>query len=191
MDDFTAVFARNWWLLVLRGALAVIFAILAFLWPGLAIEALVLLFGAFALVDGVFAVVASLQRIGKQERWWAMLLEGLLSIAAGIVAFVWPGITVFVLLTIIGFWAIFTGVMEVIAAIQLRQVIENEWLLGLTGVLSIVFGLLVIIFPGAGALSLIWLIASYAFVIGILFIVLGFKLRSWQPRERVTALGMS
>ena len=177
--------ARNWWLLVLRGVLAVLFAVLAFLWPGLTVAALVILFGAYAFVDGVFAVIAALQRIGKQDRWWAMLIEGILGIGAGIITFLWPGVTALVLLTIIGVWAIFTGVMEIMAAIQLRREIDNEWLLGIGGALSVLFGLLVIFFPGAGALSLVWLIAVYAFAFGILLIGLGLRLRTWQQPTRM------
>jgi uncharacterized membrane protein HdeD (DUF308 family) len=153
---------------------------LTFFWPGASILALVLLFGAYALVDGAFAVAASLQRIGKQERWWALLIEGLLGIAAGIVTFLWPDITALVLVYIIGAWAILTGVFEIVAAIQLRREIEGEWLLGLSGVLSVLFGLMLLIFPGSGAIALVWLIASYAFVIGILLIILGFRMRGWQ-----------
>jgi uncharacterized membrane protein HdeD (DUF308 family) len=180
MVDVTEVFARSWWLIVLRGAAAVLFAMLTFFWPGASILALVLLFGAYALVDGAFAVAASLQRIGKQERWWALLIEGLLGIAAGIVTFLWPDITALVLVYIIGAWAILTGVFEIVAAIQLRREIEGEWLLGLSGVLSVLFGLMLLIFPGSGAIALVWLIASYAFVIGILLIILGFRMRGWQ-----------
>ncbi|HKP53953.1 MAG TPA: HdeD family acid-resistance protein [Chloroflexia bacterium] len=180
MIDVVTVSARNWWLFVLRGALAVLFAMLALFWPSLAIEALVLLFGAYALVDGVFAVAAGLERIGKQKYWWALVIQGLLGIATGIITFLWPGITALVLLTFIGVWATITGVMEVVAAVQLRKEIEDEWLLGISGVVSVLFGLYVLIFPGLGALSLIWLIATYAFIIGILLIILGFRLRSWQ-----------
>lgn len=182
--DTLVLSPRNWWLLVLRGVLAVLFAIMAFIWPDLTLAALVLLFGAYAFVDGVFAVVASLERIGKQDRWWALLLQGLLGIGAGIVTFFWPGITALALLAIIGFWAILTGVMQIIAAVQLRREIDNEWLLGASGVLSVLFGLLVLIFPGAGALSVVWIIASYAMIYGVLLIVVGLRLRSWQEQHR-------
>lgn len=182
--DTLVLSPRNWWLLVLRGVLAVLFAIMAFIWPDLTLAALVLLFGAYAFVDGVFAVVASLERIGKQDRWWALLLQGLLGIGAGIVTFFWPGITALALLAIIGFWAILTGVMQIIAAVQLRREIDNEWLLGASGVLSVLFDLLVLIFPGAGALSVVWIIASYAMIYGVLLIVVGLRLRSWQEQHR-------
>jgi uncharacterized membrane protein HdeD (DUF308 family) len=187
MDAMVVVAARNWWLLVLRGVLAVIFAVLTFLWPASAIAAFALLFGAYAFVDGVFAVVAALERIGRQERWGAMLIEGLLGIAAGIITFFWPGITALLLVYFIGAWAVVTGVFEIVAAIQLRREIENEWLLAVTGVLSVLFGLFVFIFPGAGALSLALVIAAYAFVFGILLIAVGLRLRNLQPHGSVTA----
>jgi uncharacterized membrane protein HdeD (DUF308 family) len=186
MNAMVIVNARNWWLLVLRGAAAVLFAILSFFWPGPAILTLVILFGAYALVDGVFALVAGLERIGKQERWWAMVLVGILGIATGLITWFWPGLTALALLTFIGAWAIITGVMEIVAAIQLRREIENEWLLAFAGVLSVLFGLYVIVFPGLGALSVLWLIAAYAFVFGIVLIILGFRLRSWQQRISTT-----
>jgi uncharacterized membrane protein HdeD (DUF308 family) len=181
MIGMSSLSSTNWWLLVLRGVLAVIFGIMAFIWPGLSLAVLILLFGAYVFVDGIFAVGAALTRVGRQPRWWAMLLEGILGIIAGIVTFFWPGITALALLTIIGVWAIIGGVFEIAAAIQLRQQIDNEWMLVLSGALSILFGLFVLIFPGAGALSLIWLIASYALVFGILLIAVGIRMRTELP----------
>ncbi len=171
---------RNWGWLVLRGVLAIIFALLAWLWPGLTLEVLVLFFGAYALVDGVFALGAAFQRLGRHERWGAMLVEGILGIVVGILTFVWPGVTALVLVTFIGVWAIITGVMEIWAAIQLRQEIANEWLLGIAGALSVIFGVLVLIFPGTGALSIVWLIGVYAFLFGLMLIALGWRLRGWH-----------
>lgn len=180
-----ALLSRNWWLLVLRGAFAILFGVLAILWPGPAILALVILFGSYALVDGVFAIASVLMRgagesgtAGAMQPVWAVLLEGVLGIATGIITFVWPDITALVLLYFIAFWAIFTGVLEIMAAIQLRREIENEWMLGIGGALSILFGLLLILFPGAGALSVIWLIGSYAIVFGFVMVALGFRLRN-------------
>ncbi|MBN9389821.1 MAG: HdeD family acid-resistance protein [Chloroflexi bacterium] len=184
MIGMNSLSTTNWWVLVLRGVLAVIFAFITFVWPGISLAALILLFGAYSLVDGIFAVVASLQRVGRQPRWWAMLLEGILGIIAGIVTFFWPGITALVLLIIIGVWAVMGGVFEIAAAIELRKQIENEWMLVLSGVFSIIFGLIVLIFPGAGALSLLWLIASYALIFGILLISLGVRMRSLQHDGR-------
>ena len=172
------VLARNWWMLALRGVLAIIFGLAAFLWPGLTLTVLVLLFGAYALVDGVFAVIAGVRRYGERERWWALVLEGLAGIVIGVLTFLWPGITAFALLYLIAAWAILTGVLEIAAAIRLRREIEGEWLLGLSGVASVIFGVLLMILPGPGALALIWLIGAYAIVFGVLLLVLAFRLRS-------------
>lgn len=169
--------ARSWWILVVRGVLAVAFGVLAFVWPGLALEALVVLFGAFALVDGVFAIAAAVRAARRERTWWPLVVEGVSGIALGIVAFVWPGITALALLYVIAAWAIVTGVFEIAAAIRLRREIEGEWLLGLAGAASMVFGVLVVIFPGSGAVAIVWAIAAYAVLFGVLLIALGLRLR--------------
>ncbi len=174
---------RNWWLVALRGVLAIVFGVLAFIWPGITLMVLVLLFGAYALVDGIFAVIAALTNHAGANRGW-VLLEGVAGIIAGILTFVWPGITAIVLLFVIGAWAIVTGVLEIIAAIQLRREISNEWLLILGGILSVLFGLYIVIFPRLGALSVVWLIAAYAIIFGIVFLVLGLRLRSWTGESK-------
>ena len=177
---------RHWWLLVVRGVLGILFGILALVWPGATIAALVLLFGVYAIVDGVATLYAAITgREGADRgrrpasgghRVW-LTIEGLLGIGAGLVAFFWPGITALVLLWVIAFWAILTGVMEVAAAIRLRKELHNEWLLGLAGVASVLFGMLLLLLPGTGALALIWLIGVYALVFGVILIVLGLRLR--------------
>jgi uncharacterized membrane protein HdeD (DUF308 family) len=177
---------RHWWLLVVRGVLGILFGILALVWPGATIAALVLLFGVYAIVDGVATLYAAITgREGADRgrrpasgghRVW-LTVEGLLGIGAGLVAFFWPGITALVLLWVIAFWAILTGVMEVAAAIRLRKELHNEWLLGLAGVASVLFGMLLLLLPGTGALALIWLIGTYALVFGVILIVLGLRLR--------------
>jgi uncharacterized membrane protein HdeD (DUF308 family) len=180
------VLVRNWWALALRGLLAVLFGILAIAWPGIALGALVLLFGAYALVDGVLSIAAAVVGRTSGMPWWALLLEGVLGIATGIVTFAWPGITGIVLLYLIAAWAIFTGILEIVAAIQLRKEIQGEWLLALSGVLSVVFGLLLVARPGAGAVAVAWLIGAYAIVFGVLLMTLGFRLRSLTKRvERI------
>jgi uncharacterized membrane protein HdeD (DUF308 family) len=167
--------ARHWWALALRGAAAVIFGVLAFIWPGLTLAILVVFWGAYALVDGVLDVVASFRT--NHDHRWALLIEGVVGIAAGVAAFAWPGLTALVLVYIIAAWGVVTGVFEVIAAIRLRQVIRNEWLLVLSGIVSILFGIVLFVAPGAGALALVWLIAAFAIVDGILLLVLSFRLR--------------
>ena len=178
------VLARNWWAVALRGVFAVIFGIMAFIWPGLTLAALVLLFGAYALVDGILAMANAARAARSGERWWPFLLEGLAGVVIGVLTFLWPGITALVLLYLIAAWAILTGIAEIVAAVRLRRVLTGEWLLGLAGVVSIVFGVLLIVFPGAGALAVVWLIGAYALVFGIVLIVLGFRLRGVQRELR-------
>lgn len=170
--------SRNWWIFVLRGVLAVLFGIVAWIWPGLTVAALVILFGAYAFVNGIFAVIAGIASFGENQRWWAELLVGIAGIILGILTFIWPGVTALALLYLIAAWAIVTGVFEIIAAIELRKAIDNEWLLGIGGVLSVIFGLILIIFPGSGAISLVWVIGIYAIIFGVTLIALGFRLRN-------------
>ena len=168
---------RGWWLLVLRGVFAVLFGVLAFVWPGITLQALVLLFGAYALVNGIFTLILAGRAPKGTPGIGTLVLLGLLGIAAGIVAFVYPGITALSLLWVIAFWAIVTGVFEIAAAIRLRRELTNEWVLILSGLLSVAFGVLVILMPGAGALSIVWLIGAYAILFGILMLTLAFRMR--------------
>jgi uncharacterized membrane protein HdeD (DUF308 family) len=176
------VLARNWWALVIRGVVAVLFGLAAFFWPLLTLAALVLLFGAYALVDGIFAIVAAVTVADPQARWWVLLIEGIVGILAAAVTFAWPGITALALLYVIAAWAVVTGVLQIVAAVRLRQEIDNEWLLGLSGIVSVLFGLYVAIFPGPGALAVVWVIGTYALITGVLFIALGLQLRGRQRR---------
>ena len=169
--------AKCWWLLLLRGIFAILFGVLAFIWPGLTLVTLVLLYGAFALVDGVTSLIAAFTGSAKPVPTWWLVVVGLLGIAAGIVTFAWPGITAIVLVVLIGAWALVHGIFEIIGAIQLRKEIDNEWTLILGGLLSVVFGVIVLAAPGAGALGLIWAIAAYSIVFGILFVALALRLR--------------
>lgn len=168
--------AKNWWLLLLRGVAAIVFGVLAFIWPGLTLLTLVLFYGAYALVDGVLAIVSAITGGTPAPRWWLAII-GLLGIGAGILTFAWPGITALVLLFFIAGWAIAVGVFQIVGAIRLRKEIDNEWYLILCGVLSVLFGVGVLLVPGAGALALVWAIAIYAVLEGILYIGLAFRLK--------------
>jgi uncharacterized membrane protein HdeD (DUF308 family) len=176
------ILAGNWWALLLRGIAAVLFGLAAIFWPGLTLFVLVVFFGAYALVDGVFAIVAGIR--GSGGRRWLLLAEGALGVLAGLVAFFYPGITALVLLYVIAFWAIFTGILKVVMAVSLRREVENEWLMVLSGVLSILFGGILAVLPGVGLLSLVWLVGIYAIVFGAALIVLGFRVRGHHQESR-------
>lgn len=176
--------AKNWWLLLLRGIAAVVFGALAFAWPGITLVALVFLYGAYALVDGVLAIAAAISgRVGRAPAGW-LVFVGVLGVAAGLATFFWPGITAFVLLVLIGVWSILHGLFEIVGAIRLRREIEGEVLLILSGLLSVVFGLLILARPGAGALALVWLIGAYAVAFGALLIAFSLRLRRHRPAAR-------
>jgi uncharacterized membrane protein HdeD (DUF308 family) len=179
--------ARNWWALALRGLIDVLFGVAAFAFPGITLAALVIAYGAFALVDGIFAVAAALVGRTHGMPWWSLLVEGLFGIAIGVITFLWPGITELALVYVIAFWALATGVFEIIAAIRLRKEIEGEWLLGAAGVLSILLAVVLIVRPGTGALAIIWTIGAYAIAFGVFLIVLGFRLRSLSSRTPAAA----
>jgi uncharacterized membrane protein HdeD (DUF308 family) len=170
--------ARNWWALLIRGIAAVIFGIFALFWPGATAVALVLVFGAYAFVDGVFAIVAAFRAAESHERWLAFAIEGLVGLAIAAITIFRPGITGYALYVTIAVWAVITGILELVAAIQLRRMIQGEWLLILGGVASIVFGGLLIAYPLSGVLTVIYLIGAYAIVFGVVFIGFAFRLRS-------------
>jgi uncharacterized membrane protein HdeD (DUF308 family) len=169
--------ARRWWAVVVRGVAAIVFGVLTLLVPGVTLAALVLLFGAYAIVEGIFNVIASLSGGPAGERWWVLLFEGIVSIAAGVVTFLWPGLTALVLLWVIAGWAIVTGVLEIAAAIRLRREIEGEWTMALSGALSILLGIGIFVLPAVGALAVAATIGVYAIVFGVLLLGLGFRLR--------------
>ncbi len=169
--------ARNWWILLIRGILAILFGLLALFMPGLTLVLLITFFAAYAIVDGVAAIFSSFSSRQTDKRWWIQLIEGSVGVIAGLAALLWPDIAAVTLLTLIAFWAVLTGVMQIIAAWRLRQEIDNEIWLGLGGLASIIFGVYVFLFPGAGALALAWLIGFYSVLFGAFFIGLALRLR--------------
>ena len=177
-----AVLTRNWWALALRGLFAILFGLAAFAMPGITLAVVILLFGAYAIVDGTFAIVAGLRAAERHERWWALLLEGIVDIAAGMVAFAWPALTALLLLYLVSVWAVVTGLLEIAAAIRIRQAIKGEWLLAINGVVSVLLGVFLVVVPGGGILVLIYWIGGYAIFFGILLLGLAFRLRGLRHR---------
>ena len=180
----------RWWAPVIRGAAAILFGILCLAVPGISLYALVILWAAYAVIDGAFALAMAARVAAAGRSWGWHLFEGIVGIGAGVLSFVWPGITAMVLLAVIAVWAVLTGIAEIAAAIRLRRQITGEWLLATSGVLSIVLGLLMLFFPGAGALAVVWMIGAYAIGFGALLIGLGLRLRRWgRSRERMAPTG--
>jgi len=168
--------SQNWWLLLLRGIFAVIFGITAFSWPGLTLAILVLMWGIYAGLDGLFSIFAAIKGGTPAPRWW-LILVGLLGLGAAAVCIKNPGVAVAVIVMIIGWTSIIRGIFEIIGAIGLRKEIEGEWWLILSGLFSILLGVVFVARPGAGALTMIWLIAAMAIVAGIAMILLSLRLR--------------
>jgi uncharacterized membrane protein HdeD (DUF308 family) len=181
----------RWKWMVLRGVAAVIFGIIAFLKPGITLGALTLLFGVYVFADGICALITGFQAREQGQSLWPFLLIGLAGIAAGIFTALRPGITALALLIVIGIWAVAIGLLQIIVAIRIRKLIRNELLLGLSGLLSVIFGLIILVNPGAGALGVVWLIGAYAFAFGILLILLGFRLKGFSNRVEAVAASFS
>lgn len=176
----------NWWALLIRGIAAVLFGLAALLWPGPTLFVLILFYGAYALVDGIFAIVAGF-RAGSGQRRWLLLAEGALGVLAGLVVLAWPGVSALVMLYVIAFWAIFGGALRIVAAISLRREIDNEWTMALSGVLSIILGVVLAVLPGVGLLSLVWLIGVFALGVGATLILLAFRVRGHRATGRAPA----
>lgn len=173
----TVELARWWWTFILRGLLAIAFGVLAFFAPGLGIAVLVGLFAAWALIDGATNLVAGIRSRGRDRSWWLAILEGIVGIVAGVIALLFPLYAAEALVLIIGVWAIITGIFEIVAAIRLREQITGELWMGLAGVASILYGVVLFLFPGVGVLSLVWLIGGFAIVFGVFLVALGWRLR--------------
>ena len=182
VENLGSILSRNWWLMLLRGVVAIGFGILIFLKPQISLEVLVYLFGIYVLVEGILGVSVAIQARDELSSWGVLLIWGLLGIAVGILAFVRPGITALALLFYIALWAIATGVLEIVAAVRLREVIKDEWLLILAGLLSVAFGVALIARPEAGALAVLWLIGAYAILFGILIVIFAFKIRGFVKK---------
>lgn len=179
-------FARNWWVLVVRGVLAVLFGVIAFLWPGITVVSFVLLFGAYALIDGILSLVAAFRPAPDQSRL-LLILFGVLSLLAGLFVLTRPGISAVLLLYVTAIWAIATGLVGIVAAIAMRKAITGEWVLALYGVISILLGILLLTRPAAGVLAFIWAIGLYAVVAGVTLVIVGFRLRAWHRTSGAAA----
>jgi uncharacterized membrane protein HdeD (DUF308 family) len=172
--------AQHWWMFVLRGIAAILFGIAAFGWPHLTLAVLIVLFGAYALVDGIFLTLSAITGWSRIEDPWLILLEGLIGIGIGVVTFHSPAITALGLLIYIAAWSLATGVLEIVAAMRLRKELAGEFWLLLSGILSIAFAIVLMWFPAAGALGLVWVIGAYAIGFGIMLIALGLKLNGFR-----------
>ena len=182
-DAMSNLLAQNWWAIALRGVFAIIFGIIALLMPGAALLAFVLLFAAYMLVDGVFAIIAGVRAAKRHERWGWLIFEGILDFIAGGIAVVWPLITIVAFVFLMGAWAIVTGALLFGASFRL-SIPHGRWLMALAGAISIIWGVLLIIWPLIGAIVLTWWIAAYALFFGVALLVLAFRLRGRRRRRR-------
>jgi uncharacterized membrane protein HdeD (DUF308 family) len=171
--------AHAWWALAVRGLAAILFGILTLIWPGITLEVLILFFGVYALLDGVLSAVSAFVNRKHDRTWWWLLLSGLAGVVVGVLTFVFPGLTAIMLVYLIAARALIVGVIELAAAVALRREVSNEWLLVLRGIFAILFGLVLAIAPGAGALAMVLMIGVYAIIAGILLLLVAFRLRSW------------
>ena len=174
--------SKNWWVLVLRGVCAVLFGVMTFVWPAISIAVLVLMWGAYAFADGILSIFGSFKRGREAGFPWWLLLTGVVGVAAGVLTFINPAMTGLALLMLIAAFSIVRGVMQIAAAIRLRHEIEHEWLLAIAGVMLVVFGVLVAIFPGAGALAVVTWIGVIAVAIGVLEITVGIRVKGAAPK---------
>ena len=173
------IWSGNWWALALRAAAAILLGIVAFALPGATLAALVLLFAAYAMLDGILALIVALRGLRRHERWGAMLAQGIVGIAASLIALIWPSIGALSLVYLVALWALLTGVLEIVMAVKLRRMITGEWLMIVSGALSIVLGFMFVAFPAVGATVFVWWLGAYAIVYGIVMLALAFRVRRW------------
>ena len=173
-----AIFYENWNLLMLRGILALAFGIAALIWPAITLGVLVILFGMYAILEGIMTALTALKN-RTENYWWLLFVEGISGVVIGLFALLWPSLTAVLLLVFIAAWAVFTGILEIAAAVQLRKSLKGEWVLALAGVFSILIGLFLAANPGTGAVAVVWIIGCYAILFGILLIFLGLKMRQY------------
>lgn len=169
--------ARHWWAFALRGAIAILFGAIAFLLPRVALQSLVILFAAYAIADGLLALVAAMRAASHHERWLYFLAEGLVGIAAGVFSFLWPGITILVFVMVVAAWALLTGGFMIAAAFRLKPVHGRFWFV-VGGIASLAYGALLALAPAIGSLVLIWWIGAYAIFFGVAMLFAAFRLRA-------------
>ena len=186
-DNLVAVLARNWWAIAIRGILGILFGLVALFLPGATMLSLVLLFAAYAFVDGVFGIVAAVRAARQHERWGLLVLEGLINIATAAIAVFWPGITVVVFVLLGAIWALLSGATMIWAAFQLEFADGRGWLV-FGGIVSVIYGVLLIVAPMIGVLVLTWWLGAYALVFGVSLLVLAFRLRARQSTGRGAAV---
>jgi uncharacterized membrane protein HdeD (DUF308 family) len=186
-DRFIAIVARNWWALALRGILALLLAVVAFLLPGLTLASLILLLAAYFIIDGVLALISGWRTARRDGRWWPFLLEGVLDLIAGAIALVWPAATLLALVVLLAAWSILTGAVMLYGAFGGYRG-EGRWLLALNGAISVLLGVAIIVFPEAGALTIAWLVGLYALLFGAGMLALAFRLRKLQEGAAGPAL---
>ncbi|KAB0268986.1 HdeD family acid-resistance protein [Microvirga brassicacearum] len=180
--------AQNWWAVALRGVFAIVFGLIALFMPGVTMLSLVLFFSAYMLVDGVFSIVSAVRAASNHQRWGLLVLEGIVDIAVGVIAFAWPGLTVIFFVTLVAVWSLITGVLEIVAAFKLNPAFGRGWLI-FSGIVSVLFGIALLVGPLVGAVVLTWWIGAYALVFGITLLALAFKLKSRKDNPPIPAAG--
>ncbi len=175
------LFTKNWWTFTLRGLLAIAFGILALVWPGATIAVLAIFLGIYLLLGGIFAVVAGLATSGKNSRWWTLVLEGLAGIILGLVALFFPGLTEEIIVFMVAIWAVVVGFLEISSAFQIRHEIANEVIMIISGLLAVIMGILLFVFPIGGVVSIVWIIGVFSIAFGIALILLSLRMRrTWR-----------